>query len=171
LWWSCWGMRGDGERTLETFYQHVQPFATAFMALFGRDRMPHHSTLSRYLSALNQGTVEALRTLASLGSAGTPPGQRAAVEWAMGSSGKASGCLRHRWHARSGTRKLPCPRQRIDRRLNAGSLTSAPQATRDASAGKWCVPALPSSRRIRISGSVPLATRASASTGRNCVEQ
>jgi hypothetical protein len=52
-------MRRDGERTLETFYQHVQPFATAFMALFGRDRMPHHSTLSRYLSALDQGTDEA----------------------------------------------------------------------------------------------------------------
>jgi hypothetical protein len=53
----------SGERTLETFYEHVQPFATAFMALFGRDRMPHHSTLSRFLAALNQGTVEALRTL------------------------------------------------------------------------------------------------------------
>ena len=53
----------SGERTLETFYEHVQPFATAFMALFGRDRLPHHSTLSRYLSALDQGTVEALRTL------------------------------------------------------------------------------------------------------------
>src|SRR5881392_2347312 len=24
----------SGERTLETFYEHVQPFATAFMALF-----------------------------------------------------------------------------------------------------------------------------------------
>ena len=56
-------MRSDGERTLETFYKHVQPFATAFMALFGRDRMPHHSTLSRFLTALDQGTVEALRTL------------------------------------------------------------------------------------------------------------
>lgn len=65
MWRFCWGMRGDGERTLETFYKHVQPFATAFMALFGRDRMPHHSTLSRFLTALDQGTVEALRTLAS----------------------------------------------------------------------------------------------------------
>src|SRR5713101_6100449 len=53
----------SGERTLEMFYKHVQPFATAFMALFGRDRMPHHSTLSRFLAALNQDTVEALRTL------------------------------------------------------------------------------------------------------------
>ncbi len=30
----------SGERTLEAFYQHVQPFATAFMALFGRERLP-----------------------------------------------------------------------------------------------------------------------------------
>jgi hypothetical protein len=57
------GYAVSGERTLETFYKHVQPFATAFMALFGRDRMPHHSTLSRFLAALNQGAVEALRTL------------------------------------------------------------------------------------------------------------
>lgn len=51
-----------GERTLETFYERVQPFATAFMALFGRNCLPHRSTLSRYLSALDQTTVEALRT-------------------------------------------------------------------------------------------------------------
>jgi hypothetical protein len=40
----------SGERTLEAFYQHVQPFATAFMALFGRERLPARSTLSRFLA-------------------------------------------------------------------------------------------------------------------------
>ncbi len=29
-----------GERTLEAFYQRLQPFADPFMALFGRDRLP-----------------------------------------------------------------------------------------------------------------------------------
>ena len=53
----------SGERTLETFYERLQPFAHAFMALFGRDRLPARSTLSRYLSALDQAPVEALRTL------------------------------------------------------------------------------------------------------------
>ena len=53
----------SGERTLETFYERVQPFANAFMALFGRKRLPHRSTLSRFLAALDQATVEALRTL------------------------------------------------------------------------------------------------------------
>jgi hypothetical protein len=53
----------SGERTLETFYERVQPFATAFMALFGRDRLPARSTLSRFLAALDHAPVEALRTL------------------------------------------------------------------------------------------------------------
>src|SRR5579864_7379445 len=53
----------SGERTLEAFYQHVQPFATAFMALFGRERLPARSTLSRFLAALPPEPVEALRSL------------------------------------------------------------------------------------------------------------
>ncbi|GHO56627.1 hypothetical protein [Ktedonobacter robiniae] len=53
----------SGERTLETFYERLHPFATPFMALFGRERLPHRSTLSRFLAALNQGAVEALRTV------------------------------------------------------------------------------------------------------------
>ena len=53
----------SGERTLETFYERVQPFANAFMALFGRKHLPHRSTLSRLLAALDQATVQALRTL------------------------------------------------------------------------------------------------------------
>src|SRR5205807_8913339 len=33
------------------------------MALFGRQRLPHRSTLSRFLAAVDQPTVEALRAL------------------------------------------------------------------------------------------------------------
>src|SRR6266496_5234842 len=53
----------SGERTLEAFYQHLSPFASAFMALFGRTRFPAASTLSRFLAALPAEPVEALRTL------------------------------------------------------------------------------------------------------------
>ncbi len=53
----------SGERTLEAFYESLQPFAAPFMALFGRERLPHRSTLSRFLAALNQTAVEALRTV------------------------------------------------------------------------------------------------------------
>jgi len=51
------------EPTLLAFYERLRPFASAFMALFGRKSLPHRSTLSRYLAALDQPTVEALRSL------------------------------------------------------------------------------------------------------------
>jgi len=51
------------ERTLEAFYARLQPWASAFMALFGRDRLPARSTLSRFLASLDQAAVESLRTL------------------------------------------------------------------------------------------------------------
>src|SRR2546425_2226091 len=51
----------SGERTLETFYKRLLPFATPFMALFGRNQLPSRFALSRFLSALDQPTVEALR--------------------------------------------------------------------------------------------------------------
>src|SRR5215472_3266780 len=51
----------SGERTLEAFYERLRPFSTAFMALFGRDRLPSRSALSRWLTALTPEPVEALR--------------------------------------------------------------------------------------------------------------
>lgn len=57
------GYAVSGERTLQAFAQRLSPFAGAFMALFGRADMPHPATLSRFLAALDQATVEALRTL------------------------------------------------------------------------------------------------------------
>src|SRR5215469_1990440 len=53
----------SGERTLEAFYERLQPFAGPFMALFERDRLPSRSALSRFLAALTEAPVEALRTL------------------------------------------------------------------------------------------------------------
>ena len=57
------GYAVSGERTLEAFYERLEPWASAFMALFGRDRLPARSTLSRFLAALDQTAVESLRTL------------------------------------------------------------------------------------------------------------
>jgi len=53
----------SGERTLEAFYERLQPFAVPFMAMFERDQLPARSTLSRFLAALTEAPVEALRTL------------------------------------------------------------------------------------------------------------
>jgi len=53
----------SGEPTLLSFYERLTAFAEAFMALFGRHCLPHRSTLSRFLAALDEATVETLRTL------------------------------------------------------------------------------------------------------------
>ena len=53
----------SGEPTLQAFYERLSPFAEAFMALFDRKQLPHRSTLSRFLAALDEATVEALRSL------------------------------------------------------------------------------------------------------------
>jgi hypothetical protein len=57
------GYAVSGEPTLLACYERLVPFAEPFMALFGRNQLPHRSTLSRFLAALDQSTVEALRTL------------------------------------------------------------------------------------------------------------
>jgi len=62
----------SGERTLEAFYERLHPFAVPFMALFGRDRLPSRSALSRFLAALTEVPVEALRTLFLDGLLGRP---------------------------------------------------------------------------------------------------
>ena len=53
----------SGERPLQEFYQRLEPFAGAFMALFERDHLPSRSALSRFFAALTEAPVEALRTL------------------------------------------------------------------------------------------------------------
>jgi hypothetical protein len=53
----------SGEPSLKAFYERLAPFAEVFMALFGRHGLPKRSTLSRFLAALDQAAVEALRTL------------------------------------------------------------------------------------------------------------
>jgi len=51
----------SGEPTLLAFYERLPPFAGPFMATFGRNRLPHRSTLSRFLAALDLASVEAFR--------------------------------------------------------------------------------------------------------------
>jgi hypothetical protein len=53
----------SGERTLQTFFDRLQPFAEPFMALCERGEMPHRSTLSRFLTAVDSSCLEALRAL------------------------------------------------------------------------------------------------------------
>ena len=51
----------SGEPTLEAFFDRLAPFAHPFMELFGRDHLPHRSTLSRFLADVDAACLEALR--------------------------------------------------------------------------------------------------------------
>ena len=57
------GYAVSGERSIKAFYERLLPFASPFMALFGRANLPHRGTLSRFLAALDETPMEALRTL------------------------------------------------------------------------------------------------------------
>jgi hypothetical protein len=54
------GYAASGERTLAAFYERLRPWAKV-IALFGRDRLPSRSVLSRWLAGLTVEPVEALR--------------------------------------------------------------------------------------------------------------
>jgi hypothetical protein len=53
----------SAEPTLQAFFDRLLPFATPFMALFGRDHLPHRSSLSRFLAAVDPPCLEHLRAL------------------------------------------------------------------------------------------------------------
>ena len=52
------GYAVSGEPTLLTFYERLAPFAEPFMALFGRNQLPHRSTLSRFLVTLDMTALQ-----------------------------------------------------------------------------------------------------------------
>jgi hypothetical protein len=133
--------------------------STTFMALFGRNQLPHRATLSRFLAALDEASVEALRAvflhdaLARLG-----PGADVGGLWDR---------LGTRWIVfdLDGTRQAA--RQRalptsvlICHHRSDVCLPCARPATQGASVGRWSAPVPRSCRPRRISGSSPLEERA-----------
>jgi len=53
----------SGERTLSDFFERLQPFGTAFVALFGRKDLPHRSSLSRFLADVDRPCLQSFRTI------------------------------------------------------------------------------------------------------------
>jgi hypothetical protein len=110
----------SGEPTLKTFYERLLPEASSFMALFGRNSLPHHSTLSRFLAALDEPSVEALRTqfekdLVARRPATTPPGgvwDRLGNHWLVIDVDGTKQAARQR--ALPHTLELPDPHRRFD---------------------------------------------------------
>ena len=92
----------SGERTLEAFYERLHPFAPAFMALFGRERLPARSTLSRFLAALPAFACRSPTYAVSFGSIGSSSGTRRRTSRVVGSHRKSMAGLRHRWDTGGG---------------------------------------------------------------------
>ncbi|HEU5374821.1 MAG TPA: hypothetical protein VFV38_05240 [Ktedonobacteraceae bacterium] len=57
------GSAVSGEPPFLSFDERLGKRSEPFLSLFGRHRLPHRSTLSRFLADLDQPTVGALRTL------------------------------------------------------------------------------------------------------------
>ena len=57
------GYAVSGEPTLEAFFDRLAPFAHPFMALFGRDQLPHRASLSRFLADVDIPCRDALRQI------------------------------------------------------------------------------------------------------------
>ncbi|HJT59684.1 MAG TPA: hypothetical protein VJ761_24455 [Ktedonobacteraceae bacterium] len=158
----------SGERTLEAFYERLQPFAVPFMALFERDRFPARSTLSRFLAALTEEPVEALRTLFLddlLARPLTPDKQtgglvdRAGNTWMVFDIDGTREAARQR--ALPQTDELPPPFRRLDD-------VCAPGRARAANAGRLSGPAQRCHRRIAISGSAVSVIEETGAIGKNC---
>ena len=122
------GYAVSGEPTLRAFCERVQPFASAFMALFGRADFPTPPTLSRYLAVLDQPCVEALRTLfledlLARSPFGTPPGglwDRLGGQWLLIDVDGTKQAARQR--ALPATPDLPPAHRRFDRVCAPGHL-------------------------------------------------
>jgi hypothetical protein len=113
------GYAVSSEPTLKAFYERLAPFAEPFMALFGRNQLPHRSTLSRFLAALDQPTVEALRTLfqedrLSRNPFASPGGlfDRMGEQWTVVDVDGTRQAARQR--ALPQTESLPAPHRRFD---------------------------------------------------------
>src|SRR5258707_10053472 len=119
------GYAVSGERSFNAFYHRLVGFADLSMVLFGRATLPHPATLSRFLAALNPGSVEALRTLfqedlVARSAFASPPGgvwDRQGQHWTVVDVDGTKQAARQR--ALPQTANLPAPHRRFD-------LVSAP---------------------------------------------
>ncbi len=164
----------SGEPTLQSFYERLTPFAEVFMGLFDRHHLPSRSALSRFLAALDQASVEALRTqfqedllqrtppFPSLGGLWDRCGQQYVVVDVDGTQQAAS--LRALPHLPS----LPAPHRRFDlvaapgyKGRKRGEVVRTRTTLLQAHTHQFC-------KRIPINSWARLGERAMATTAQNC---
>ena len=156
----------SGERTLEEFYESLQPFAIPFIALFDRDQLPARSTLSRFLAALTEEPVEALRTLFLDDLLARPLTHDKQTGGLVDRAGNT-------WvvfdldGTREAARQRALPQGEDLPRPFADWMRSVLQGTQDANAGRSSGRAPRSLRRIAINGSAVSGTEATDATARN----
>lgn len=157
----------SGERTLEAFYERLSPWADVFMALFGRERLPARSTLSRFLAALSPEPVEALRTcfLKDLLARPLDKEEHVAGVWdRQGTLWIVFDVDGTREAARQRALPVSSDRPPPQRRLRPCVLLDTPAA----SVGKSSTHVLRRSTRTPINGWPALETPAMAGIERNC---
>ena len=159
----------SGEPTLAAYYERLLPFATPFMALFGRSQLPARSTLSRFLAALDQASVEALRGVFAARMRWLARDPRRA--WEVCGIGEGNDGWSSIWTAPDRPHdSVLCLRVRICPLHSGGCKRSVRQATRGASVGKWFARGPRSCSPIPISGWERLARRAMPTTEGSCSE-
>ncbi len=146
----------SGERTLADFFERLAPFETAFMALFGRSGLPHRSSLSRFLAAVDRPCLEAFRMLFE--------GQSFADGWTSETIG---GIFDRIWSLTSMRRVKQhdngrCPAMRRCLQHNAELMPSVHLATAGASVVRWSARAPQRFRCTRANGSARMQARAMA---------
>jgi hypothetical protein len=155
----------SGEPTLRAFYNRLLPFADPFMALFGRKQLPSRSALSRWLAALDQASVESLRTLFQEDLlARTPFADPGGIRDRCGQSpmSMAPGRL---------LANALCPKQSRCLPRIVALIRSARKAIRGANAAKSCGSAPLCFKLIPISSWGLLGAQAMAITGANSCER
>jgi hypothetical protein len=157
----------SGERTLEAFYDRLQPFAVPFMALFDRDRLPARSTLSRFLAALTEAPVEALRTLLTSRSAQSAPHARPRKLEACWIEPVTPGSCSTLMGREKRLANAPYPRLMTFLHPVAGWATYALLETLAASVERWSGRAQRCYRRTATSGSAVSGTEATGAIGKN----
>src|SRR5260221_149732 len=128
----------SGERTLADFFERVEPFETAFMALFGRRCLPHRSSLSRFLADVDRPCARSLPHARASSRPSAKVGPRkplAASSRRLGRRYLVFDVDATRQAARQ--RALPCDTRLACCQTPPGRR-SVLLATEDASAGRWC---------------------------------
>jgi hypothetical protein len=151
----------SGERTLADFFERLEPFETAFMALFGRNGLPHRSSLSRWSSRCGSSVFRSVPHALPAAYLRAMPGPRKPL--AVSSTERRAATLsltsmrRVKQHGNARCPAIPPCLQH-----DADWMPSVRLATEDASVVRWSARAPRRCKCTRANGSARMQARAMA---------